>query len=181
MFRKKKSAADIRDIAVFFSELVYRSNEFLSRPVRVHFIADCLPRRAGRLCDLRDFLPFLRTVLFDAAQHTTPNPEATLHIHTADEGPVTDIAAALAAQVRPDGDDFFVITLGKAGMQKDAVKGFAPLSGEARRHITLFHLPLGMACGRTETPALVAAVRILLRGEPIAAAASGLRILQEKT
>jgi hypothetical protein len=179
MFRKKKPAADIGDIAVFFAEIVSRSKEFLARPVRIHFIADALPQNAKGLSDLGDFLPFLRTVLFDAAQHTTPNPHATLHIHTAGEGSAADITAAIAAQVRPEGEDYFVLTMGKAGMQKDAVKGFAGLSPETRRHITLFHLPLGMS-GGGETSALVSAVRILLKGEPIAATPSGLRTLSGK-
>ncbi|MDR1932446.1 MAG: hypothetical protein LBQ57_06430 [Spirochaetales bacterium] len=184
MFQKKRRGADINDIAAFFRELVSRSGEFLGRPVRVHFIADAAQCRAGS-SDAGDFLPFLRMVLFDAAQNTAANPDTSLHVHTADggvAGAAGEITAAIAGKSGDDmnNDEFFIITWGKAGMQKNLVKEFSGLPEAARKRLTLFHLPLGMGNTRTEMNALAAAVRTLLKGKRIAAGEAGLRIVQGK-
>jgi hypothetical protein len=180
MFRKKKPVTDINDIAAFFAELVSRSQEFLARPVRVHFIADFVPGRSRRSSGLREFLPFLRMALFDAAQNTVPNADTTLHVHTAAEGSTGKIAASIAGGIDAQGgEEFFIISWGKSGMQKDLIKEFSGLGEAARKRITLFHLPPG-AGTRTETNTLAAAVRMLLKGELIASGESGLRILQGK-
>ena len=180
MFRAKMTATDINDIAAFFAELVSRSKEFLARPVHIHFVTDFVPGKKRQADDIGDFLPFLRTVLFDAAQNTVPNPQAALSVHTppAEEN-AADVFDRIASRVLPDGDDFFVITLGKPGIRKDAAKGFAGLGEEARRRLTLFHIPREKGSSSAVTNALAAAVRILLRGEEIPRGDSGLRILQE--
>ena len=181
MLRAKMAITDINDIAAFFGELVSRSQEFMARPVRIHFVTDFAPGKKRQEDDIGDFLPFLRTVLFDAAQNIVPNSRTTLFIHTPPAGgSAADAFAEIAGRVQAEDDDFFIIALGKPGIRKDAAKGFAGLSQKDRRRLTLFHVPRETG-GRAAMNALVAAVRILLRGEHIPIGPSGWRILQEKT
>jgi hypothetical protein len=186
MFRKKKPGIDINDIAAFFRELVSRSKEFLGRSVRVHFVVDFVPGKSRRPSGLVDFLPFLRTVLFDETQNTVPNTDTSLYVHTAAEGSAGKIAAAIVETIQADGseaeggDEFFVISWGKSGMRKDIIKEFSGLSETGRKRVTLFFLPLDVGT-RAEMNALAAAVRILLKGESITPGRDGLRILQGKT
>ena len=182
--RKKKRASDIKDIAAFFVELVSRSREFFSRPVRIHFIADFIPdsrQREREPSDIGESLPILRTVLFDAAQNTAPNPDTTLHVYTPQDGSAGEIAAWIAKEALSGSEEFFIITLGKAGMQAEAANIFAQLPAKAKSHITLLHLPAQTIDTGAETRALVSAVRMLITGEPIPVSAAGLRIFQEKT
>jgi hypothetical protein len=127
-----------------------------------------------------DFLPFLRTVLFDETQNTVPNADTSLYVHTAAEGSAGKIAAAIAETIQAGGDEFFVISWGKSGIQKDIIKEFSGLSEAGRGRVTLFHLPLDMGT-RAEMNTLAVAVKILLKGGRIEAGESGLRILQGKT
>jgi hypothetical protein len=180
LFRRKKHGVNVKDVAAFFRELVSLSKEFLTRPVRVHFVADFASPDPRGASDVEAFLPFLRMVLFDAAQNTPANPDTSLYIHTAAEGSAAEIAAAIAGELRGAGDEFFIISWGKPGIQKELIRAFSGLDEAARKRVTLFHLPLGRGNARAETKTLAAAVKILLRGERIAAGETGLRIVQEK-
>jgi hypothetical protein len=127
-----------------------------------------------------DFLPFLRTVLFDAAQNTVPNPETSLRVHSASESSAGEVASAIAREIRGEDSEFFIITWGTVELRTDIVEAFRGIGESERKRITLFHLPLGTGDTRAETGALAAAVRILLTGERIAAGEAGMRMLQGK-
>ena len=176
------TAADINDAAEFFVELVSRAREFAKHPVHVHFVTDFSPEKKRRGDSLAEFLPFLRTVLFEAAQNIVPNPRTTLCVHTPPaRGNAADIFKQIAAGVQPDDDEFFIIALGKSAIRREAAKGFTGLTQKDRRRLTLFYIPLEMGAGRAAMNALAAAVRILLRGEHISVGPSGWKILQGKT
>jgi hypothetical protein len=180
LFRKKKPLTDINDAAAFFAELVSRSKNYLRCPVRIHFVADSIPGKTSCVSDIGDFLPFLRTVLFDAAQNTIPNPETSLHVYTQTEGSSKKILAAINAEAgtaRTARHEFFIITLGKPSLQKEIIKEFSPLSPELRRRLTLFHLSPGPENSKAQTGALVSAARILLQGERIETSREGFRVL----
>lgn len=180
LFRKKKPLTDINEMAGFFAELISRSKNYLRIPVNVHFISDGVEGKPYRVSEMGDFLPFLRTVLFDAAQNTVPNPETSLRVHRATESSAGEIASAIAREIRREGGEFFIITWGTAGMRRDIVEAFCGIGERDRKRITLFHLPLGTGDTRAETGVLAAAVRILLKGERIAAGEAGMRMLQGK-
>ena len=179
MFRAKTPGTDLSDIAAFFKELVSRSRRFLSRPVRIHFVAEFSSEKTRQTDGMGDVLPFLRTVLFDETQNTVSNPQAALCVHTPPaEGKLSDIFAEIASAVEPAGDDFFVIVFGSSAIRKAAVKDFAALREDARRRLSLFHLQ--KESGLDAVNGLVTAMRILLRGEDISPETSALRILQGK-
>jgi hypothetical protein len=177
LFRKKKPLTDINDLANFFVELISRSKDYQSGPVRIHFITDGIPGKPYCVSDAGDLLPFLRTVLFDAAQNTVSNPETSLRVHRVAEGSTEKILAAIASDIRPARYRFFVITLGKKFLQKETIKEFSSLPEDARRRLTLLHLPLGQENAKTQGSALVSAVRVLLKGEPLAEGEARLRTL----
>ena len=177
----KKRANDVKDIAAFFVELVSRAREFLTRPLRVHFIAEHIPRRGSGSSDIRDFLPILRTVLFDSSRSIVPNPRTSLHIHTIrTEGSPKDIASRIAGQLKSGDEEFFIITLGKAPARKEIYGVFEKMPAESKKHITLLHLPAETGDTQANTGALVSAMRILINGEPVPLSDSGLRVFQEK-
>jgi hypothetical protein len=180
-FWKKKPLTDIRDLAAFFVELVSRSKNYLHGPVRVHFVTDCVPGKNYCVCEAGNFLPFLRTVLFDAAQNTVPNPEVSLCMHTTAESSAGKIAAVIASEIRQAKHESFIISLEQKSARKNALfKEFAALPEETRKRITLFSLLLQKSGSREETDILVSAVKILLTGGRIQAGRTGLRVLQEK-
>jgi hypothetical protein len=176
LFRKKIPLTDINDLAGFFVELVSRSKNYLGGPVRIHFIADGVPGKPYCVSDMGEILPFLRTVLFDAAQNTVSNPETSLRVHRA-ESSTEKILAAIASEILSAQHRFFIITLGKRLLQKETLREFSLLPQDARGRLTLFHLPLGPENPQTQANALVSAARILLTGERIAAGEACLRTL----
>jgi hypothetical protein len=180
LFQKKKPRTYINELAGFFVELVSRSKNYRRRPVYIHFIVEGVSGKPYRVSDIGDFLPFLRGVLFEAAQNTVPNPETSLSIHKSDPKSRQKILAGITGEVSGNSGDFFIITWAKPDIQNDIAKAFSGLSESGRTRITLFHLPLRTENSSAQNTAFVSAIRSLLRGEDIEAERTGPRILQGK-
>jgi hypothetical protein len=169
LFHPKETGTEIEDLAALMGELTSRAKDFLGRPVRTHIIDGSASGKRIRAPGLREFSPFLRTVLFDTAQNTAPNPDASLRFHG---GGCSRISAAeIAAEIREengrgskDPADYFVITLCTDAAYKEVLGEFLELPADICKRLTLFRLPLGMGDGGADIRVLTSAVRILLEG-----------------